>query len=163
MPQKSCRPFDRDRDGFVIAEGAAVLVLEELEHALKRGARIYAELRGWGSTGDAFHPTAPRADGNGALRAMKSALKEAGIQPSKLDYINAHATGTRVGDVAEVCAIKELLQGVDETTVIVSSTKGATGHLLGAAGALEALFTVLSIYEVRLCCRRKCQTFAVSA
>ncbi|SPO01131.1 related to beta-keto-acyl-ACP synthase [Cephalotrichum gorgonifer] len=145
-PGASCRPFDRDRDGFVIAEGAAALVLEELGHARARGARIYAEVRGWGSAGDAYHMTAPRADGDGALRAMRRALREAGVEAGDVDYINAHATGTRVGDGAEILAIRELMAGVGRE-VTVSGTKGATGHLLGASGALEAIFTVLAIHE----------------
>ncbi|MBE3044273.1 hypothetical protein IMZ48_17230 [Candidatus Bathyarchaeota archaeon] len=129
----------------MIAEGAAALVLEDLEHARARGARVYAEVRGWGAAGDAYHMTAPRADGDGALRAMRSALREAGVDVDEVDYINAHATGTRVGDGAEALAIKELTGGRE---VAVSATKGATGHLLGASGALEAMFTVLAIHEV---------------
>lgn len=148
-PASSCRPFDARRDGFVIAEGAAALILEDLEHARGRGARIYAEIKGWGAAADAYHMTAPRSDGNGAYRAMKEALAEARVSPEQVDYINAHATGTVVGDGAEILAIKELMRDVDEAAVTVSSTKGATGHLLGASGALEALFSVLSIHEVR--------------
>lgn len=147
-PAESCRPFDRDRDGFVMGEGAAALVLEELESARARGARIYAEVRGWGCAGDAHHMTAPRADGNGALRAMRSALKEAGVEPRDVGYVNAHATGTKVGDGAEILAMRELMGGVGEEGVTVSATKGATGHLLGASGAVEAIFTVMAIHEV---------------
>lgn len=144
-PAASCRPFDAGRDGFVMAEGAAALVLEDLEHARKRGARVYAEVRGWGAAGDAHHMTAPRADGDGALRAMRGALREAGVGAGEVDYVNAHATGTRVGDGAEVLAIRELMRELD---VAVSATKGATGHLLGASGAIEAIFTVMAIHEV---------------
>ena len=151
-PPASCRPFDADRAGFVIAEGAAVMVLEEMEHAKSRGARILAELRGYGCSGDAHHMTAPRDDGSGALAAMKRALKNAGIKPANVDYINAHATATQVGDAAEAIAIKSLMLGEDgvddEGKVTVSSTKSAIGHLLGAAGAIEALFAVLTITEV---------------
>jgi 3-oxoacyl-[acyl-carrier-protein] synthase II len=151
-PQASCRPFDAQRDGFVIAEGAAVCVLEELEHARARGARIYAEVKGYGCSGDAYHMTAPREDGSGAYLAMKRALKNAKLKPSDIDYINAHATATQVGDVAEAAAIRQLMLGEDgvssESQVTVSSTKGAMGHLLGAAGAIEALFAILSIHEV---------------
>jgi len=150
-PPASCRPFDADRAGFVIAEGAAVMVLEEMEHAKSRGARILAELRGYGCSGDAHHMTAPRDDGSGALAAMKRALKNAGIKPANVDYINAHATATQVGDAAEAIAIKSLMLGEDgvddEGKVTVSSTKSAIGHLLGAAGAIEALFAVLTITE----------------
>lgn len=151
-PSASCRPFDVLRNGFVVAEGAAVCVLEELEHAKARGARIYAEVKGYGCSGDAYHMTAPREDGKGAFLAMKKALKNAGIKPAQVDYINAHATGTRVGDTAEVSAIRRLMLGEEgrdkESDVTVSSTKGAIGHLLGAAGAIEALFSVLAIHEV---------------
>jgi len=152
-PEASCRPFDADRDGFVVAEGAAVVILEELEHAKTRGANILAEVRGYGCSGDAYHMTAPREDGSGALAAMKRALRNAGVKPKEVDYINAHATGTQVGDVAEAVAIRSLMlseDGVDaESKVTVSSTKGAHGHLLGAAGAIEALISILAITEVR--------------
>ncbi|KAK5990035.1 Beta-ketoacyl-ACP synthase [Cladobotryum mycophilum] len=150
-PRDSCRPFDADRSGFVIAEGAAVCVLEELEHAKARGARIYAEVSGYGCSGDAYHMTAPREDGQGAYLSMKRALKNAGIKPSQVDYINAHATSTQVGDTAEAAAIQRLMLGEEgvssESHVTVSSTKGAIGHLLGAAGAIESLFSILAIHE----------------
>ncbi|KAG7051423.1 putative 3-oxoacyl-[acyl-carrier-protein] synthase [Colletotrichum scovillei] len=150
-PHASCRPFDRDRNGFVVSEGSAVLVLEELEHAKARGANIYAEVRGYGCSGDAHHMTAPREDGHGAFRAMKLALKNAEVRPAEVNYINAHATGTQVGDAAEASAIRSIMTGeegyADESQVTVSSTKGAVGHLLGAAGAIEALFAVLSVAE----------------
>jgi len=151
-PTSSSRPFDQDRGGFVIAEGAGVVVLEELEHAKARGADIYAEVRGYGCSGDAHHVTAPREDGYGALLAMKRALKNAGIRPIEVDYINAHATSTQLGDAAENAAITTLMLGEDGystgSLITVSSTKGATGHLLGAAGAIEAIFSILSIKNV---------------
>ncbi|KAI1268490.1 putative3-oxoacyl--synthase [Xylariaceae sp. FL1019] len=150
-PSSSCRPFDRQRDGFVVSEGAAVLVLEELEHAKARGAHIYAELKGYGLSGDAYHMTAPREDGAGPVLAMKRALRNAGIKPRQVDYINAHATGTAIGDAAEASAIRSVMIGEegydDESQVTVSSTKGSIGHLLGAAGAVEAVFSILAINE----------------
>ncbi|KAI1078446.1 putative 3-oxoacyl--synthase [Whalleya microplaca] len=150
-PPASCRPFDRQRNGFVIAEGAAVVLLEELEHAKARGAHIYAELKGYGISGDAYHMTAPREDGSGAFLSMKKALRHAKIKPSQVDYINAHATSTAVGDIAEALAIRSLMMGeegyLDESQVAVSGTKGSIGHLLGAAGAVEAIFSILAITE----------------
>ncbi len=143
-PQKASRPFDLNRDGFVISEGAATLVLESLEHAQKRGARIYAELIGYGATADAFHVTQPLEDGSGAAKAMKLAIKRAGIQPSEIDYINAHGTSTQLNDAMETKAIKIAL-GDSAKKVAISSTKSMTGHLIGAAGAAEAAISILSI------------------
>ncbi|KAL2428499.1 3-oxoacyl-[acyl-carrier-protein] synthase, mitochondrial [Exophiala dermatitidis] len=150
-PHLASRPFDRDRAGFVIGEGAACVILEELEHAKKRNATIYAELAGYGNSADAYHLTAPREDGAGAYLAMKKALKLAQLPPSAVDYINAHATSTPLGDAAENQAIKSLMLGdhgrTKSSQINVSSTKGAIGHLLGAAGAIEAILAILAIHE----------------
>ncbi|OPY72564.1 MAG: 3-oxoacyl-(acyl-carrier-protein) synthase 2 [Syntrophorhabdus sp. PtaU1.Bin050] len=148
-PEKASRPFERDRDGFVVAEGSGILIMEELEHAQKRGARIYAELVGYGYNGDAYHITAPCPDGDGFIRCIKMALRDAGIAPDRVDYINAHGTSTKLNDYTETLAIKEVFKE-KAYAIPVSSTKSMTGHLLGAAGAVEAIFTVLSIRD-RMC------------
>jgi len=145
-PQRASRPYDRDRDGFVMGEGAGVLVLEELEHARRRGAKIYAEVVGYGLAGDAYHVTAPVETGDGGFRAMKAALRNAGLEPADVDYIKAHGTSTPMGDEIELGAVERLLgQAAGKTTM--SSTKSAIGHLLGAAGALEAAFCVLALRD----------------
>lgn len=167
-PEKASRPFDADRKGFVVGEGAAMVILEvcyilpstrlrfnvkqDLDHAKARGANIYAELKGYGCSGDAYHMTAPKENGEGAFMAMNKALRNAKLAPSVVDYVNAHATSTVIGDAAENTAIKSLLLGPGgkqkASEVNISSTKGAVGHLLGGAGAAEAVFSILAIHEV---------------
>ncbi len=143
-PEKASRPFDRDRDGFIMGEGAGIMVIEELEHALKRGAKIYAEIIGYGLNSDAYHITSPSPDGEGATRCMNSALKDAGIRPEEVHYINAHGTSTKYGDEIETAAIKKVC-GEHAYKIAVSSTKSMTGHLLGASGGVEGVICVLSI------------------
>jgi 3-oxoacyl-[acyl-carrier-protein] synthase II len=145
-PEKACRPFDVDRDGFIIGEGAGVLILESLEHAQGRGAQIYAELVGYGMSGDAFHITSPSAEGDGGYRVMKQAMASAGIAPTDIQYINAHGTSTKYNDKFETIAIKRAF-GDHAYKVAVSSTKSMTGHLLGGAGALEAGISTLALHH----------------
>ena len=145
-PTKASRPWDRDRDGFVLSDGAGVLVLEELEHAIRRGARIYAEVIGYGMSSDAYHMTSPREDGEGAARCMLNALNNASLRPDQIDYINAHGTSTPAGDIAETLAVKAVL-GDSAKSVAVSSTKSMTGHMLGAAGGIEAVFSTLALRD----------------
>jgi 3-oxoacyl-[acyl-carrier-protein] synthase II len=145
-PQRASRPFDKGRDGFIIGEGAGILILEELEHARRRGATIYAEVSGYGVSGDAYHITAPSEDGDGARRAMEMAIRKAGIAPDEVDYVNAHGTSTPFNDKLETLAIKHCF-GPHAQKLAISSTKSMTGHLLGGAGGLEAGITTLAVHH----------------
>ncbi len=148
-PQQACRPFDKDRDGFVMGEGAGILIIEELDHAQARGAKIYAEIVGYGMTCDAYHITSPVPDGQGATRAMELAMQDGGLTPEQVDYINAHGTSTPANDVTETRAIKKAL-GQRASEIVVSSTKSMTGHLLGGSGGIEAVATVMAIAHDRV-------------
>lgn len=145
-PEKACRPFEKNRDGFVVAEGAGIIILEELQFALRRNARIYGELVGYGYTGDAYHITAPSPDGDGAVRSMRMAIKDAGLKSEDVDYINAHGTSTQLNDLTETIAIKTVF-GDHAKEIPISATKSMTGHLLGAAGSTEAIFTILALRD----------------
>ena len=145
-PEKASRPFDKDRDGFIIAEGAGMLILEALEHAQARGAKIYAEVCGYGLSGDGYHMAAPPEDGDGAVRSMQMALDDAGFAPADIDYINAHGTSTPLNDVVETRAIKTVF-GEHAQKLAISSTKSMTGHMLGGAGGIESVFTALAIHN----------------
>jgi 3-oxoacyl-[acyl-carrier-protein] synthase II len=145
-PQKASRPFDRDRDGFVVGEGSGIMIIESLESAQERGAKIYAEMVGYGMSGDAYHMTSPPPDGEGAVNCMRAALADAGIAPDQIDYINAHGTSTPLNDLYESRAIKTAF-GDAAASVAISSTKSMTGHLLGGAGGIETVFTALSVHH----------------
>ncbi|QIA64672.1 beta-ketoacyl-ACP synthase II [Vibrio astriarenae] len=149
-PQKASRPWDKERDGFVLGDGAGVMVLEEYEHAKARGAKIYAELVGFGMSGDAYHMTSPSEDGSGGALAMEAAMRDAGIEGTQVGYVNAHGTSTPAGDVAEIKGIKRALGEEGSKQVLVSSTKSMTGHLLGAAGSAEAIITVMSLVDQKV-------------